>query len=619
MKKENLLIVCFTIEDLTKIHKVNLREYKNIIVASDDFRVHEACKKYELINDVTFLQKPIPYINVANSVITTIERINSFYEEVASELKIFEKEFMQLPYFIEGGDFAQKIQDALLYIESIDSICNTFEIMEVIVLSDSDKFISSIIKEYIDYRKLKYKVLERKVFTLNAKRIKYIIRPLNYLFRTILIKFLFLFEHKSKDNNVALTWLFSNTIQHIDNCLVLNNFMKLAGYNSIVYSWRVAKIADNRFNSNIKLERIEKYVDWFDIINSFILTMQVVLYSHKLNKLFNKYDFTYKNINIKTLMKPIALNYLLIESPDTYRFAQGFKKFSELLNIKLIGGAMSRYKLGIATEHLLPMNKIGKHIFSAFTMDESIYVKHSRRMYPSAYWDKANFFVQNEIDKNIVLNEVKLLENKVFVYGSFRGNKKVTKTREEVHSMYNLSKKYDYYILFDFSTQLFGYQSLEEILSCFNMLKRIFKDKENLLLMVKPHPSADISTLNLVNKNTTINNCIFLRRDDDVNYALRLSDVLITKCSTIGIEAMKYDTLVISYQLDGSDVFKLYGNNGNYVYSLDELKDTLEAIINNMDYKNTLLKTQKIFYEDTYSKGIDIDLVVNKLKNFQNE
>ena len=115
MKKENLLIVCFDIKDFNKVDKIELTKYAKVIVASDDFRVHEECENSDIITDVTFLQKAIPFTKVASNVIKIIEKANSFYQEVENDIKLFKKDFMQLPFFVEGGDFTQKIQNLLLY------------------------------------------------------------------------------------------------------------------------------------------------------------------------------------------------------------------------------------------------------------------------------------------------------------------------------------------------------------------------------------------------------------------------------------------------------------------------------------------------------------------------
>ncbi len=621
MKKENLLIVCFDIKDFNKIDKIDLSNYDKVVVASDDFRVHEECKKLDIIDNVTFIQKAIPFTKVADKVINIIDSANLFYEEIERQIGIFKKEYMQLPLYVESGDFTQKIQDLLLYIESLNIICKSSEVTEIIILTDTNKFVSTVIKDYASYKKLKFRILNKRYFNIAKNNLKYKIRPFYYLAKTIYIKLQYILEQKIKnEQNVSLTWLFSKEKKHIDNSVFLDDIMKQSTYNSLLYSWRVGKITDNRIvDKNFKLERIEKYLSWKEIFKSVILNLKTIYCYKKLSKMSEKYDFTYFDINIHSIVRPIIIDYIIIESPNAYRFAQGFESFYNNLDLKLIGGGMNRQKLGMIVESIIPLVKTNKYMFSVFMMGKNIYVKESRRRYPKKYWINTLFFVQNEHDKGIVMDEIQELENNTLIYGSFRGSGVLSQTKEDALKLYDISKSYQTYILFDFASPLFGYGSLEEILSTFYTLVEFIKEYQDICLVVKPHPSADVHVINSAKKNITLNNCIFLKREDNVNYALALSDVVVTKYSTIGIEAMKSNSLVVSYQLDESESFRLYGENGNYVYSLAELKNMLEKVITDDDYKNKLLINQKQFYETNFSKTVDYDIVIENLLKLKNE
>jgi hypothetical protein len=98
MKKENLLIVCFDVKDLNSIDKIDLSNYRKIIIASDDFRVHEECKKLEFAYGISFLQRPIPYTTVVDDVVQIIDKSNLFYKEVEEKFKLLKK--YRICYFI---------------------------------------------------------------------------------------------------------------------------------------------------------------------------------------------------------------------------------------------------------------------------------------------------------------------------------------------------------------------------------------------------------------------------------------------------------------------------------------------------------------------------------------
>jgi len=618
MTIENLLVVCFDIKDFKNIHKIDLSKYEKVVVASDDFRVHEEAEKFEFVDDVTFLQKAIPYTKVADDVIRIIDKANLFYQQVEEKLQLYKREYMQLPLHVEGGDFTQHIQDLLLYIESLNRICVDSNISQIIILKNSEKFVSNIIEQYSNAKKVNFDVIKKTYINVNKKYLKYRIRPFINLFRTIYIKFLFMFEPKHKEKNVSLILLFSTTKKHIDNCLQLDSFMKRAKYNSLLYSWKIGKIFDDRLKENIKLERIEKYLPWHEIFKSIYLSINSISNCQKLNKIFNSYSFLYNDIDLKNLLASIIIDYILIEVPDTYRFAKGFENFYNNLDLKLIDGYLDSFKIGKPVYSIVPINDISKYMFSVFIMGKNVYVKENRQRQSKDYWDKFIFFVQNKNEKDIVVDEVAVLKSKTCIYGSFRSSGFFSETKIEAKKLYKISKNYKYYVLYDFGSPLFGYVSLGGILSTLYMLVDFIQKNQDICLIVKPHPSADISVINSIKNNIDLENCIFLKREANVNYALVLSDIVITKYSTIGIEAMKCNSLVVSYQYDGSETFKVYGENGNYVYSLLDLENELKKIVANIEYKNIQLKKQKEFYIKNFSKEVDFDVVVENLIKIRN-
>ncbi|WP_454442986.1 hypothetical protein, partial [Vibrio bathopelagicus] len=173
MKTDSVLIVCFDIDDFKEIGKMDLSMYRMVIIASDDFRVHEKCKKDHRIKGVTFLQKNIEYTKVSDDVIKIIEKINYFYQNVGNTLKLFKKDFMKLPTFVEGGEYTQKIQDLLLYIESLNAIFNRFNINNIIILSDSNKFVSKIINQYAIDNRIKISLTKKSNSKFSKYDIKY--------------------------------------------------------------------------------------------------------------------------------------------------------------------------------------------------------------------------------------------------------------------------------------------------------------------------------------------------------------------------------------------------------------------------------------------------------------
>ncbi len=621
MKKENLLVVCFDIKDFDKINKINKLIYNKIIVASDDFRVHEACKEVKVIDDVAFLQKPIPYVVVAKDVISFIEKINLFYGKLSESYNLFDKHIMEWPFHVEGGDTSQIIQNILLYIESLENIEKIFEVSEIIILENNEyQLLKNVLIIFCKKMNLKISFIKSDIGYFSKKEFKYFIRPYYYLFKTIVIKLSTLIEPLKIEKNVALIWLFSKHEKHVNNTFWIDDIMKKSGFNSIVYTWRIKSLNDPRIRQDkINIQKVEKYLLWKDIISSLILSLKSSWYRKEYKKEYRKYTFEYKGFNISDILEPTVLGYIYTEVSDNFRFNKAFENFNNYLNIKIINGDISRQKLGKNVENILDMNELNKFSFSTFLTANNIYVDDMRRRYDKEYWDKYIFFVQNDMEKNNLLSQVRIPLNNLTIYGSFRMTAKRDITKKEAKSFLNIKKDFEFYILFDFPHQLNGYQSLEEVISVFNFLIRFIEDKNMICLIVKPHPSANIEVLNIIKNKYLLSNVVYMNKKSDPIYGLTLANFLITKYSTLGIEAIMYDVIVLSIQLDNSNAFKLYGNAGNYIYDLNQLEETLLDLVWR-DSKNTdlMLQSQQKFYKENFMQNIDYDLIEKSLYKFKN-
>ncbi len=614
MKKENLLIVCFDIKDFKKINKIDLSNYEKVVVASDDYRVHEVCRRLDFINGVTFLQNPIPYTKVADEVIKFIERINNYYGEVAKKNKIYEKKIMEWPFHVEGGQYTQVIQTLFLHIENIESIVKSKKINNIYLLENNQyTFIADVIEEYCYAKQITLKKKKKIIFVKHID-VKEMIRPYYYLLKTIYIKLLFKHQKNKKNSNVGLFWFFTNNKKHLDNALFIDKLLKKSNYESLAYSWRISKVEEESIN----LHRIEQYVSWKEIFISIYKTVSVLFYKDAIYKSCNKYTFVYNDkIELSKFIKPLVFKYLLVEAPDSYRFYKGFRRFSNSLSISLIAGNLNSQKIGNIVESILPMNDLKKFAMSTFLTGKNIYDEYRLKLYLKSYWENFYYFVQNEIEKNRLLKEINIDSNKIIIYGSNRISTKIELTKKEIFHSLNIDTRYKYYILLDFPNYLFGYQSISEVVTTFHFFLEKFKENNEICLLIKPHPSADMRLFKILKNNYSCANIYFLKKTDNVDYALSVADIVVTKYSTLGIEAVKYKTIVISTQFDKSEYFKLYGDFASYVYNVKELEELLDNILESSYtlkiYTDNFVKKTEKYIKDYYIP-LNESIIINNIE-----
>jgi CDP-glycerol glycerophosphotransferase (TagB/SpsB family) len=118
-----------------------------------------------------------------------------------------------------------------------------------------------------------------------------------------------------------------------------------------------------------------------------------------------------------------------------------------------------------------------------------------------------------------------------------------------------------------------------------NAFFKTMQQIENATLVIKQHPGeSEVNTkmiTDYLNKSKV--NAVIIPKKSDTYEALFIADVIVTKDSTTGIEAMALNKPVIVLNLSGKPDLVDYVNEGAAVgvYSSDTLKDTIERLLKN--------------------------------------
>ena len=158
---------------------------------------------------------------------------------------------------------------------------------------------------------------------------------------------------------------------------------------------------------------------------------------------------------------------------------------------------------------------------------------------------------------------------------------------------------YDRYILYDAGSIIRGYLSTQEQILTLTALLEYAEDHSEVALIVKPHPSHRPDILEALIKDYHFGNA-YLVKDVPIFDCINVADVLITKWSTVGIEAMYKDVPVISVCLDKEKRFAIYGNAAEYVYDINDLAPLLDNPV-----KNTLRVWVETFLKDNFYRPTD--------------
>ena len=610
MKKNNLLITCTNIKDTNKINELDLSKYKKIIVASNNYKVHKYCKKLNSIHRVIFLNKSISYPRVSSNVIKIIERVNAYFAEV-SKLGFFHRDEIFWHYFVEGGYTTQRVQDVLLSIESAIMVLEENDINEVITIGKDSSNIIKIYKIISAKKSLKIRSYDSKII-FNKSKIKDILRPIYFLLRALICKLTSKKVDFANLKNLVIFQIFGSSQKHVKNAIFSQDEFLRKGYSPLNLIWGNTREVRRLNKKGYKTLAIESYLNYYDIIVSLYKTLLVLTKARTLKKLFFNFNtFSYKNIDITDMVFASSFQYLYTDGPENYRYRRAANRFASNNLTNLVAIRYSEPKF-FNFSTILPnaiKDEYLKFDYNVGLVIPDSYVEFNFKKNYDFLTNNFIRFVPNEIVKKYFVQEMNMPETNIIKFGAgrsqthFQNLKSLSK--KESKKKIGVTKNYDVYILADYGGQVSGIESIEEIVLLLSTLIDYAKNHQNIALIIKPHPSADLDILKELIEDKSENIYLIDKKlpPDD---ALNIADVMFCKFTTMGIEAMVYDVQVVSILLDNEKIFKVYGEAAEYINCKEDLTNFLKNTIQSKDtfieWKNSYAEKRKKFISEYYPK-----------------
>ena len=121
-----------------------------------------------------------------------------------------------------------------------------------------------------------------------------------------------------------------------------------------------------------------------------------------------------------------------------------------------------------------------------------------------------------------------------------------------------------------------------------------------MALLVKPHPGHHEGIVEeMIKHGNDLKNVFLINKKMLPYHALNAADLLITKFSTLGIEAMIFEKPVISVILDLEERWQIYQDAATYVFDAKKMYEFLEKIVHHngffLQWKKSQIRNQKEF------------------------
>lgn len=609
MNQKKLLLVCLDVEDFKKISKIDLSNFSEVVVASDNIKVHKECKKLKIYK-TTFLQKPISYTKISKNVLGMTDKVNIYLSRVA-EAGIFNKTELLWDYHVEGGYTTQRLQDVLIAIECAYRIFDEYEINEIIIIGYNNHIETNILRKLAPVKGCKISFYNSKP-RIDQNKIKDFFRPFYYLIKSLVFKIKSKKLNFLKKHNIVLFQMCHAVPSYVENILFPQNELKKNGLTPVNLVWgntnEVKRIIDKGHNA-VAGEYYLKYSDIFKSLYKIILIF--INFKSLKNKFYEESFFKYRDIDVADIVFDSIYKYLYTDGPENYRYRVATQRFTKEYSeyfVAIKHCAAKFLKRGSILSEIIE-DKYLKFEYSLGFNFEHEYTKHIIKKNYDFLNNKFIRFVFNEIDKKQLVNNLNFSNDSVIVFGSGRFNKHFNNvknlSKSESKKKIGIKKEYDIYLLLDLQAPVTGYISVEEIIYLLNILINTAKEHPNLALIIKPYPSVDISLLSEI-ANTKTNNVFLIEKNSLPDDALNVADVIFTKFSTMGVESMIYNAQVVSVHYNKDKANEIYGDAAEYIYGGEKLNEFLKYTFNSKSnfiiWKNSFKERRENFIQKYFPK-----------------
>ena len=570
-----------------------------IVVASDDPQVQSEALKIEGIEQVSFIERMDSYYCVANEVIAIIKEINHWLEGLGREDEI-PKDLLYWVMHCEGGDTSQRVLDSLLLIRSYRDLIDRFNPNEIILIKDvnvtwENELLISFAKEIGIKIRIAGKINIYKLFYQRVwLKWKPFFGSIYWGAKFIQIKLADLFHNKLRfdSNKAVMVQLAGSEKKHLNHSLTLLKAINAVGLQGIALGWRLGSSAAILRQEGIDVVELETWVSLKDYVTGRINSLKswsranaqfhhflpegkgikdagllrgILIESMRsffLSELFDRYCLRKAAINLFQINKPRAIRPHSLVLPVSVIIYQAITKFDKNIVLFINGGWPYDMPEPITNaEQPIPRDNI---IFC------SCGYRHQELLIEKGF-----------LKKNIEVTGLHWIEPITDFKNRY--------TKNQSRDILKLKKNADLYILLDANNTLRGYCTSREQHQVLQFFLEFASHNEQVHLIIKPHPSCKADELKgivIAVKKYALENVIVIDNSTLPYHAINSADILVTKLSTLAVEAMFLDVPTLGIVLDGETNFMFYKKAVEYYTDLELLQNFLFKVLLDKQYRD---------------------------------
>jgi hypothetical protein len=608
---KRVLLVCRSLSEIHLLLRFQPQSGCRYLVASDDLRVHLEVKKYPWVAEVCYLEQMESFFAVASDVIKYLALINQWLESLGNDSQGVPKELLFWIRHCEGGKTTQRIQDLLLLIRSYQYLLDAYDISAIIILShpaarwDDDVLIQVGQKKGVEVNiigQLSSSNLKARLLSL----VKLLAREPYYIFSILQAKLWGRFRsHKPgiSANEIAMQLCLPHD-KFVEEHILVMKALKNLGYDPVVLLWRASKAAVKFQQEGLEVEQLETFVPTSSMGAAPYRVWLTWRQGWRRRREFLTHPgLRYRNIALGPLLWPSMVAFFWEELAQRYRLRQAARQYFRNhapRAIRLWGGGI------LAEGRIVSKSLPGKprpltFLWVGAAVEDPYYEPPSNALFLAAGDSQKEYLAKLGVPSQRI---VTVGSSRFDHLAAFRAEHSPSQSRAYL----NIPQDFHYYILFDSNEDSRGHLTVQEQSRVINALGNFAREHPSVALLVKPHPVHRPGWLEALLDYFALPNVFLLDKGMVPYHALNAADLLITKLSTIALEAMLFQKPVISILLDGEERFRIFGDAVERVNSLEALNELLTMLISEDGRRAAWVanqfKNQEKFCQDYFGNNV---------------
>lgn len=587
------LVICRT---LAGIHLLrDLRVVTPLAVASDDLRVHQAAQVMPGVAAVHFIETSDSFYTVAAEVVRVLDTINGWLTSFASTEEGLPTEILDWGRNVEGGLTTQRVQDALLLIRSYRELLRKSGATRVHLIAEPSALWDDL-------------VLISVVSQANVPLVRHALHPLAHWGKELIswlrphaVAFYYycnvlrLRRGRLATNLVHEATIFfqinSSLRNHVENIAPLMLALQALGERPVALCWS----ASERYSRETASTQLTMRGLSSIALESW-LTISTIWADNRLGRRTRRriscaarapgpwQQLQYDSIVLGPLLQESLRHFLVAEMPQRIRYQRA-------LTTCLTGAKPRGFKPwagpesfeGQSASRVLRMNSHRPVVFHYWLGASTEWPYADPRFSPDLFLatgpHEAQIAQQNY---GLTGTQLEIVGQARYTgYEEFGAQHTATESRRLLKIPSGRR-----YIGFDPNATLRGYQSMREQAEITAALLRATQHDPGLIVVVKPHPAYPITRLQPLLAAIAGPNVVILDRTAPLKHFLNSVDAVVTKYSTLILEAALMRRGAIAALFDGDDRFKVFGDLADIARTPIELENLIASFGNDAAFAN---------------------------------